>query len=160
MENCLTSVELQCNIAPQFCWASKLVPVGIMIRTILVALFFIAICQANDCFDIIRYSCRTGNPENRSYRFDTSTDVENMRLTHYHCIMKCANLLSTATMDLALNNLHEKLNHECILIENLDFCVQYWKQNRNVDCEVPIKNMLKQNFQVSISNQPLQLKNV
>ena len=63
--------------------------------------------------------------------------------------MKCANMLSKATMDLALDNMHEKFNHQCILIENLDYCVQYWKQKYDVDCEVPIKNMVQQNFQVS-----------
>ena len=75
--------------------------------------------------------------------------VETMHITNYHCILKCANMLSKVTMDLALDNMHEKFNPQCILIENLDYCVQYWKQTYSVDCEVPIKNMVQQNFQVS-----------
>ena len=73
-----------------------------------------------------------------------------MKITNYHCIMKCANTLSKVTMDFAQDNMQDKFNPQCILLENLDYCVQYWKKKRNVDCEGPIKNMVKQNFQVSI----------
>ena len=52
-------------------------------------------------------------------------------------------------MALALDDLHEKFNARCIMIENLDYCVQYWKQLNEVDCEEPIKDMVRQNFQVS-----------
>ena len=72
-------------------------------------------------------------------------------ITNYHCIMKCATRLSKATVDLAMDNLHEDYNHQCIFIESLDNsdnCVQYWKQNNQVDCEEPIRNMVKQNFYV------------
>ena len=116
-----------------------------MFRMILVALFFVGNSRANTCFDI-ETDCKIGNG-----KWDTLSTVESMFITNYHCIMKCANLLSKATMDLALDNLHDKFNHECILIENLDFCVQYWKRNYDVDCEEPIKIMVKQNFQVSVS---------
>ena len=116
-----------------------------MIRLILVSLFLHG-SRANHCFD--RFddpnSCRILNGKIESYQ-----PLEIMDLTNYHCIMKCANMLSQATMDLALDNMHEKFNHQCILIENLDYCVQYWKQKYDVDCEVPIKNMVQQNFQVS-----------
>ena len=67
-------------------------------------------------------------------------------ITNYHCVMKCATKLSKATMDLAVDNLHEDYNHHCIFIESLDYCVQYWKQNNQVDCEEPMRNMVKQNF--------------
>ena len=118
-----------------------------MFRMILITLFFVGNSRANNCFDIDTDShCKIGNG-----KWDTLSNVESMHITNYHCIMKCANLLSKATMDLALDNLHDKFNHECILIESLDFCVQYWKQNYDVDCEEPIKNMVKQNFQVSVS---------
>ena len=112
---------------------------------ILVTLFFVGNSRANTCFDI-ETDCKIGNG-----KWDTLSTVESLFITNYHCIMKCANLLSKATMDLALDNLHDKFNHECILIENLDFCVQYWKRNYDVDCEEPIKIMVKQNFQVSVS---------
>ena len=116
-----------------------------MFRMILVTLFFVGNSRANTCFDI-ETDCKIGNG-----KWDTLSTVESLFITNYHCIMKCANLLSKATMDLALDNLHDKFNHECILIENLDFCVQYWKRNYDVDCEEPIKIMVKQNFQVSVS---------
>ena len=126
----------------------KLAPVSIMIRTnIVVTLLFIAfigICQANNCFD--KSSCKMIDQTKESYFY--IMNVEFMEITNYHCIMKCANTLSKVTMDLAMDNMQDKFNHQCILIENLDFCVQYWKKKRNVDCEVPIKNMVKQNFQV------------
>ena len=82
--------------------------------------------------------------------YDPERFVGSMIITNYHCIMKCANTLSKVTMDFALDNMQDKFNPQCILIENLDYCVQYWKKKRNVDCEGPIKNMVKQNFQVSI----------
>ena len=63
--------------------------------------------------------------------------------------MKCANMLSKETMDLAMDNMQDKINHQCIWIENLDYCIQYYRQHMNMDCEGPIKNMVKQNFQVS-----------
>eukprot|EP00093_Oithona_nana_P000046 00046.XXX_1477_1142_1 [CDS] Oithona nana genome sequencing. len=68
--------------------------------------------------------------------------------------MKCANRLSKATMDLALDNLHEDYNHQCIFIESLDYCVQYWKQNNQVDCEEPIRDMVKQNFHIGAVGTP------
>ena len=52
-------------------------------------------------------------------------NIGGMEITHYHCIMKCANTLSKVTMDLAMDNMEDKFNHQCILIENLDYCVQY-----------------------------------
>ena len=33
-------------------------------------------------------------------------------------------------------------------IESLDYCVQYWKQKNQVDCEWPIRDMAAQNFHV------------
>ena len=114
-----------------------------MTRTItVVTLFLFEICRANNCFDtsICKMIDETTHwPHN----------LGSMKITNYHCIMKCANTLSKVTMDFALDNIQDKFNHQCILIENLDFCVQYWKKKNNVDCEGPIKNMVKQNFQVS-----------
>ena len=104
----------------------------IMIRIILVTLFFLGVSQANNCFD--RSDCiYTSGPS----------------LTNYHCIIRCANSLTKETMDMLLDNMQDKINHQCIWIENLDYCVQYYKQKKNMDCEGPIKNMVKQNFQVS-----------
>ena len=108
-----------------------------MIRMSVVVLFFIGISYANNCFDRANY-CNI---------YDK--DHNKMSITHYHCIIKCANILSKATMDFALDNMQDKLNHQCIFIENLDYCVQKWKQDDNMDCEGQIKNMVKQNFQVS-----------
>ena len=124
--------------------SNKLVPVGIMIRTILVTLFFLGISQANDCFDICKF-CYIGSES----RDSLSYAMESTRVTNFHGIMQCANSLSKSTMGMALDNSQEKFNHQCILIDNLDFCVQLWKQKYDVDCEVPIKNMVKRNFQVS-----------
>ena len=115
-----------------------------MIRLILVSLFLHGI-QANHCFDRSN-NCFMKNEQASYYNYES---VETMHITNYHCILKCANMLSKVTMDLALDNMHEKFNPQCILIENLDYCVQYWKQTYSVDCEVPIKNMVQQNFQVS-----------
>ena len=128
--------------------SNKLVPVGIMIRTILVTLFFLGISQANDCFE----RCEINSYANyEGFIDDAVTEnygVGDVAITNYHCIMKCANRLSKATMDLALDNLHEDYNHQCIFIESLDYCVQYWKQNNQVDCEEPIRDMVKQNFHI------------
>ena len=111
-----------------------------MIRIIL--LFFISVGHANNCFD--RSNCQI---------FNSKTGRAAMQITHYHCIMKCANILSKETMNFAVDNMQDKLNHQCIYIENLDYCVQKWKHNFNMDCEGPIKNMVQQNFQVSqVSN--------
>ena len=116
-----------------------------MVRIILVVtLLFNGICQANDCFD--KSNCYMID---ETEYYDPERYVGSMMITNYHCIMKCANTLSKVTMDFALDNMQDKFNHQCILIENLDYCVQYWKKKRNVDCEGPIKNMVKQNFQVS-----------
>ena len=115
-----------------------------MIRLILVSLFLHG-SQANHCFDRANSnSCFLVGKMMSHQRVEAM-----MQITNYHCIMKCANMLSKATMDLALDNMHEKFNHQCILIDNLDYCLQYWKQIKNVDCEVPIKKMVQQNFQVS-----------
>ena len=102
-----------------------------MIRIILVTLFFLGVSQANNCFDTA--FCGRGWGAQ----------------THYHCIMKCANSLTKETMDMLLDNMQDKINHQCIWIENLDYCIQYYRQHMNMDCEGPIKNMVKQNFQVS-----------
>merc|ERR1712004_563129 len=105
----------------------------IMIRPILVILVFIGISRANDCFgthDI----CTIGSRGNW---------VESLRVTNFHCIMKCANSLSKSTMGMALDtdNSQDRFNHQCILIDNLDFCVQLWKKKYDVDCDVPIKKI-------------------
>lgn len=114
-----------------------------MIRMSLVVLFFIGISRANDCFDV-NNNCRLGVENYNSNMLTT-------KVTDFHCVMQCANSLSKSTMGVALDtdNMHEKFNHQCILIDNLDFCVNLWKQKYNVDCEVPIKNMVKRTFQVS-----------
>ena len=56
----------------------------------------------------------------KSY-FKNIMNIGGMEITHYHCIMKCANTLSKVTMDLAMDNMEDKFNHQCILIENLDY---------------------------------------
>ena len=109
-----------------------------MIRIILVTLFFLGLSQANICFE--KSNCRV---------YNEITKRSQMSITHYHCIMKCANMLSKETMDLAMDHMQDKINHQCIWIENLDYCIQYYRQHMNMDCEGPIKNMVKQNFQVS-----------
>ena len=116
-----------------------------MIRTILVILFLLGSSRANNCFDLCHY-CRISIASRDSLSY-----LGRMRVTNFHGIMQCANSLSQSTMGMALetDNLQEKFNHQCILIDNLDFCVQLWKQKYDVDCEVPIKNMVKRNFQVS-----------
>merc|ERR1712062_666359 len=68
-------------------------------------------------------------------------------ITNYHCVMKCANQLSQATMGPILQPGFEiEYNHECVLIENLDYCVQLWKVINNVDCEKPIRTMVANTF--------------
>ena len=126
----------------------KLAPVRIMVRNILVVTsIFFGISEANNCFD--KSTCQMIDQTPKSY-FNIM-NIGGMEITHYHCIMK-------VTMDLAMDNMEDKFNHQCILIENLDYCVQYWKMNINVDCEGPIKNMIKQNFQVSSIWRSLQKK--
>merc|ERR1712062_153464 len=73
--------------------------------------------------------------------------INGLPITNYHCVMKCANQLSQATMGTIMQPGFEKeYNHECVLIENLDYCVQYWKVMSNVDCEEPIRTMVKNTF--------------
>ena len=62
----------------------------IMIRIILVTLFFLGVSQANNCFD--RSDCiYTSGPS----------------LTNYHCIIRCANSLTKETMDMLLDNMQD-----------------------------------------------------
>ena len=101
MENCLTSVELQS-------FSKKALLFDIMIRLILVSLFLHG-SQANHCFDRANSnSCFLVGKMMSHQRVEAM-----MQITNYHCIMKCANMLSKATMDLALDNMHEKFNHQC-----------------------------------------------
>ena len=127
-----------------------------IIRLILVTLFLLE-CRANDCFSrceiVLGYGGNFRTPallSEGSFMDHRPHDaLDRLPLTNYHCIMKCAHKLTKVTMALALDDLYEKFNAHCIMIENLDYCVQYWKQQNDVDCEEPIKNMVKQNFQVS-----------
>ena len=128
-----------------------------MFRLIFVSLFLLG-CRANDCFgpcEISSYGSGGSISTTRGYTlgegsFGENHDILNrVFLTNYHCIMKCAHKLTKVTMALAMDDLHEKFNARCIMIENLDYCVQYWKQLNEVDCEEPIKDMVRQNFQVS-----------
>ena len=76
--------------------------------------------------------------------------TKGLPITNYHCVMKCANQLSQATMGPILQPGFEiEYNHECVLIENLDYCVQLWKVMNNVDCEEPIRTMVRNTFGVS-----------
>ena len=76
--------------------------------------------------------------------------IKVLPITNYHCVMKCANQLSQATMGPILQpGFENEYNHECVLIENLDYCVQLWKVMNNVDCEVPIRTMVANTFGVS-----------
>ena len=76
--------------------------------------------------------------------------INALPITNYHCVMKCANQLSQATMGPILQaGFKNEYNHECVLIENLDYCVQLWKVMNNVDCEVPIRTMVANTFGVS-----------
>ena len=76
--------------------------------------------------------------------------IKVLPITNYHCVMKCANQLSQATMGPILQpGFKNEYNHECVLIENLDYCVQLWKVMNNVDCEVPIRTMVANTFGVS-----------
>ena len=76
--------------------------------------------------------------------------TKGLPITNYHCVMKCANQLSQATMGPILQPGFEiEYNHECVLIENLDYCVQLWKVMNNVDCEKPIRTMVANTFGVS-----------
>eukprot|EP00093_Oithona_nana_P004858 04858.XXX_154638_155371_1 [CDS] Oithona nana genome sequencing. len=73
--------------------------------------------------------------------------TKGLPITNYHCVMKCANQLSQATMGPILQPGFEiEYNHECVLIENLDYCVQLWKVMNNVDCEKPIRTMVANTF--------------
>ena len=76
--------------------------------------------------------------------------INGLPITNYHCVMKCANQLSVATYGTILQpGFEREYNHECALIENLDYCVQLWKVMNNVDCEAPIRNMVRNTFGVS-----------
>ena len=118
---------------------------------VLVTLLFVE-TQANDCFDRCQIVDWTGAKSNAilsegSWDRGWSDEMDLLPLTNYHCIMKCANKLTKATMSVVMDTTHDKFNAQCIMIENLDFCVQYWKQRNDVDCEEPIRNMVKQAFQ-------------
>ena len=127
-----------------------------MIKLIFITLLLVE-TQANSCFDLCTINGEKatgrlgdGHPRARDTYVNhrDMSSMERIYITNYHCIMKCANMLTKATMDYALNN--DEFNFRCILLENLDYCVQYWKKVNGVDCEGPIKNMVKQNFQVSV----------
>merc|ERR1712062_599323 len=90
-----------------------------------------------------------GNIGDQAYDYNWD-GINGLPITNYHCVMKCANQLSQATMGTILQPSFEKeYNHECVLIENLDYCVQYWKVLNDVDCEEPIRTMVKNTFGVS-----------
>merc|ERR1712062_831586 len=73
--------------------------------------------------------------------------INGLPITNYHCVMKCANKLSLATYGAILQpGFEREYNHECALIENLDYCVQLWKVMNNVDCEEPIRTMVRNTF--------------
>merc|ERR1712062_691210 len=73
--------------------------------------------------------------------------INGLPITNYHCVMKCANKLSVATYGTILQpGFEREYNHECALIENLDYCVQLWKVMNNVDCEEPIRTMVRNTF--------------
>ena len=76
--------------------------------------------------------------------------INGLPITNYHCVMKCANKLSLATYGAILQpGFEREYNHECALIENLDYCVQLWKVMNDVDCEEPIRTMVRNTFGVS-----------
>ena len=112
--------------------------------------------NADHCFSPCEIT-RTGTSGGQMSYMGTIGDYSDQRhgingipITNYHCVMKCANQLSQATMGTILQPGFEKeYNHECVLIENLDYCVQYWKVMNNVDCEEPIRTMVKNTFGVS-----------
>ena len=117
---------------------------------LLLLLWLTSSCQASGCFE--KCEINYGGsfvPLGKFGNENTDNYMDRLPVTNYHCVMKCANMLSQATMELSFGALHEKFNHECILIESLDYCVQYWKQRNNVDCEEPIREMAKRNFKVS-----------
>merc|ERR1712062_443104 len=73
--------------------------------------------------------------------------INGLPITNYHCVLKCANQLSVATYGTILQpGFEREYNHECALIENLDYCVQLWKVMNNVDCEEPIRTMVRNTF--------------
>merc|ERR1711862_987612 len=73
--------------------------------------------------------------------------INGLPITNYHCVMKCANKLSQETYGTILQpGFEREYNHECALIENLDYCVQLWKVMNNVDCEEPIRDMVRNTF--------------
>merc|ERR1712062_552426 len=73
--------------------------------------------------------------------------INGLPITNYHCVMKCANKLSLATYGAILQpGFEREYNHECALIENLDYCVQLWKVMNDVDCEEPIRDMVRNTF--------------
>ena len=81
---------------------------------------------------------------------DDYRGINGLPITNYHCVMKCANKLSQATYGAILQpGFEREYNHECALIENLDYCVQLWKVMNNVDCEEPIRTMVRNTFGVS-----------
>ena len=121
---------------------------------VLLLLWLTSSCQANGCFEKCEIDYGGSfDPLGKIGNENTDNYMDRLLITNYHCVMKCANMLSQATMELGFGALHEKFNHGCILIESLDYCVQYWKQINDVDCDEPIKNMVKRNFKVSTSTQ-------
>merc|ERR1712029_649669 len=73
--------------------------------------------------------------------------INGLPITNYHCVMKCANKLSQATYGAILQpGFQREYNHECALIENLDYCVQLWNVMNDVDCEEPIRDMVRNTF--------------
>ena len=128
MENCLTSVVLKSslNTASHCCWAFP--KDNIMIRLILVSLFLHG-SQANNCFERCEILSSTYGDYDGLVGEDVRHDyMGRVAITNYHCIMKCANRLSKATMDLALDNLHEDYNHQCTVVLEMMWTPQLFLQ--------------------------------
>ena len=112
--------------------------------------------SADHCFAPCQIKSPGTGGDMRSFTATLGDDYEGyggingLPITNYHCVMKCANKLSLATYGAILQpGFEREYNHECALIENLDYCVQLWKVMNNVDCEEPIRTMVRNTFGVS-----------
>ena len=115
--------------------------------------------NANNCFEpcVIKTYGASGTPQVHDATIGgaKSFGIFGLPLTNYHCILQCANKITYQTVGYVMPE-GSNYNRECVLIDNLDYCVQLWKQLNDVNCEEDIYSMVLETFQVCTQD----LKNI
>ena len=80
-----------------------------------------------------------------SQRLDSLTDIDHkwdarFLLTHYQGILRCAKTVGENTIEEGTFGPQLK---KCFWLDNLDTCIQIWKNGWGIDCEEPFKDLIR-----------------